>query len=444
MLNSNRGAYQPLIPDLREAGYAILNIDMRGHGASGGDRVWDSTIADMQGWVDWLAAEGRLSEPGLAIIGGSIGANVALISCADTETCRGAIALSPGLDYRGVKPESALVDGLADRSALLVAAQNDASSSTAIRQMFLNAKGDVTARLYPGRAHGTRLFDSEYRQRKRLDPRLARGDLRAGPTNSSRRCAHNHQNPHRNDESPFSNALGKGRGWGRLTVANHRRKGSHMNFDLASVDYVLETTRSVRQRLDLTRPVERGAIERCLEIAIQAPTGSNQQGWKWLVLTDAEKKAQIGEYYKQSWYEYAAVASRSDVQSLEPSAQMKRVINSARYLADHMGEAPMMIFPCIHGRARDASPAVNAGLYGSIIPRRLVADAGAAGPWHWRRLDDAASQLRERMQRDPRHSRRCDDRRPAAHRLFQRRDLPKSRPRPGQQTHLLGILGRLS
>ena len=78
------------------------------------------------------------------------------------EICRGAIALSPGLDYRGVKPESALVDGLADRAALLVAAQNDASSSTAIRQMFLKAKGEVSARLYRGRAHGTRLFDSDY------------------------------------------------------------------------------------------------------------------------------------------------------------------------------------------------------------------------------------------------------------------------------------------
>ena len=168
MLNSNRAAWEPLIPALREAGYAVLNIDMRGHGDSGGTRVWDSTIADMQGWVDWLAAEGQSGEAGLAIIGGSIGANVAIISCAETETCHGAVALSPGLDYRGVKPESALVDGLADRSALLVAAQNDASSSIAIRQMFLNAKGDVTARLYPGRAHGTRLFDSEYDSVSRL------------------------------------------------------------------------------------------------------------------------------------------------------------------------------------------------------------------------------------------------------------------------------------
>lgn len=141
-----------------------------------------------------------------------------------------------------------------------------------------------------------------------------------------------------------------------------------MNFDLASVDYILETTRSVRKRLDLTRPVPRDVVERCLDIAIQAPTGSNQQGWKWLIVTDADKKAQIGEYYKRSWYEYAAVATRSDVQSVEPSAQMQRVISSARYLADHMSEVPLMIFPCVRGRARDASPAANAGLYGSIIP----------------------------------------------------------------------------
>lgn len=140
-----------------------------------------------------------------------------------------------------------------------------------------------------------------------------------------------------------------------------------MNFDLASVDYILETTRSVRKRLDLTRPVDRATVERCLEIAIQAPTGSNRQGWRWLIVTDADKKAKIGQYYKDSWYAYAGVATRSEP-GQEPSAQMQRVIGSARYLADHMHEVPMMIFPCIQGRAPDASPAANAGLYGSIIP----------------------------------------------------------------------------
>lgn len=163
MLNSNRAAWDPLIPDLSAAGYAVLNIDMRGHGDSGGAQDWEAIIHDAAvGWRDWLADNAHIGDGGLAIMGGSIGANVALISCAQLEICRGAIALSPGLDYRGVKPEAALVDGLADRAALLVAAQNDKSSSSAVRQMFLNTKGQVTARMYRGRAHGTRLFDSAY------------------------------------------------------------------------------------------------------------------------------------------------------------------------------------------------------------------------------------------------------------------------------------------
>ena len=109
MLNSKRSAYDPLIPDLHAAGYALLNIDMRGHGESGGTRDWDAAIDDVvTGWTSWLEEVAHIGEDGLAIIGGSIGANVALISCAEIETCHGAIALSPGLDYRGVKPESAL------------------------------------------------------------------------------------------------------------------------------------------------------------------------------------------------------------------------------------------------------------------------------------------------------------------------------------------------
>ena len=79
MLNSNRSAYDPLVPDLRDAGYAILNIDLRGHGASGGSRDWDLAINDVAlGWTGWLAENNHLSDSGLAIIGGSIGANVAL------------------------------------------------------------------------------------------------------------------------------------------------------------------------------------------------------------------------------------------------------------------------------------------------------------------------------------------------------------------------------
>ncbi len=162
MLNSNRAAYEPIIPDLHAAGYALLNVDMRGHGDSGGAQDWGLAIQDVADWIDWLDAQGDIGEGGLVIMGASIGSNVALISCAASELCRGAIALSPGLDYRGVEPEGALVDGLAQRAALLVAAHQDHYSADTVRQLFGKAKGAVTARLYAGRAHGTRLFDSDY------------------------------------------------------------------------------------------------------------------------------------------------------------------------------------------------------------------------------------------------------------------------------------------
>lgn len=140
-----------------------------------------------------------------------------------------------------------------------------------------------------------------------------------------------------------------------------------MEYDLASVDYILQTTRSVRKRLDLTRAVEMDTVIECIDIALQAPTGSNTQSWKWLIVTDADKKAKIGAYYRQSFEAYSKRRGASGPGNQDVD-QMRKVVSSASYLSDHMGDVPMMIFPCIHGRASDASPASNAGLYGSIIP----------------------------------------------------------------------------
>ena len=139
--------------------------------------------------------------------------------------------------------------------------------------------------------------------------------------------------------------------------------------NLAVLDHLLTTTRSVRKRLDLDRPVEREVIEHCLEIAGQAPTGSNRQGWHFVVVTDREKKLRIAEFYRQAWYGYNAtrqVATGPDLTAAEK--QMQRVISSAQYLADNMQSVPVLIIPCIEGRPEDAAPASQAGLYGSILP----------------------------------------------------------------------------
>ncbi len=139
--------------------------------------------------------------------------------------------------------------------------------------------------------------------------------------------------------------------------------------NLAVVDHLLTTTRSVRKRLDLKRPVEREVIEACLEIASQAPSGSNRQGWHFVVVTDAEKKLFIAERYRKAWYGYNAtrnVGGGPDLTAAEK--QMLRVISSAQYLADNMQDVPVLVIPCIEGRPEDAAPASQAGVYGSILP----------------------------------------------------------------------------
>lgn len=141
--------------------------------------------------------------------------------------------------------------------------------------------------------------------------------------------------------------------------------------DLKSVDKLLTTTRAVRKRLDFDRPVADELIKECLEIAIQAPTGSNAQGWQFLVITDPAKKQQIGELYRKSFYIYAAASAEQPARrgsGEEHLAQMARVASSASYLADNMGRAPVLLIPCISGRVENAGPMAQAGLYGSILP----------------------------------------------------------------------------
>lgn len=139
--------------------------------------------------------------------------------------------------------------------------------------------------------------------------------------------------------------------------------------DLATVDELLTTTRSVRKRLDLTRPVEREVIERALEIAVQAPTGSNAQGWHFVVVTDADKRRVIGELYQKSFRDYEKRMAAQTIAADDPrAAQMPRVYSSASYLADHLFEVPVHVIPCVEGRVESGPPLFQASLYGSIIP----------------------------------------------------------------------------
>ncbi|MFN8439763.1 MAG: nitroreductase family protein [Caldilineaceae bacterium] len=140
---------------------------------------------------------------------------------------------------------------------------------------------------------------------------------------------------------------------------------------LEITDHLLTTTRSVRKRLDFSRPVEPEIIQRCIEIAIQAPSGSNRQGWHFMIVSDAAKKKAIGDLYLKSFLDYARQSARAaaDTREHAPTADtQKKVAESAMYLARHMHEAPLLVIPCIEGRTDKLSSPMAAGLYGSILP----------------------------------------------------------------------------
>lgn len=141
--------------------------------------------------------------------------------------------------------------------------------------------------------------------------------------------------------------------------------------DLATVDHLLTTTRSVRKRLDFSRPVEAAVIERCIAIALQAPTGSNQQGWHFVVVTDATTRKGLADLYRKAFdlYANAPESMRPTIREDDPRfAQTQRIIDSASYLARRLHEAPVMVIPCVEGRVENAGVLAQASIYGSILP----------------------------------------------------------------------------
>jgi nitroreductase len=138
--------------------------------------------------------------------------------------------------------------------------------------------------------------------------------------------------------------------------------------DLATVDHLLTTTRSVRKRLDLVRPVEPEVIEKCIELAFQAPTGGNRQNWFFLVLTDPERKKAIADLYRKGFESYLR-RPRPEYAANDPRAkQMPRVVESAMYLHKHMHEVPALVIAGIDGRVENTGVFEQASTYGSILP----------------------------------------------------------------------------
>jgi nitroreductase len=141
--------------------------------------------------------------------------------------------------------------------------------------------------------------------------------------------------------------------------------------DTTAIDHLLRTTRTVRKRLDITRPVPLDVIAECLEIALQAPTAGHSEGWHFVVVTEPALRAGIADIYRRARAAYhrrppsflaRVYAARPD----DPRRARMRV--SGDHLAAHLQDVPVHVLACIEGRAEDEGIFAQASLYGSILP----------------------------------------------------------------------------
>ncbi|MFG1792405.1 nitroreductase family protein [Nocardia sp. NPDC049149] len=124
---------------------------------------------------------------------------------------------------------------------------------------------------------------------------------------------------------------------------------------------LLSTTRAIRRRLDLSRPVERQDLLECLDIAIQAPSGSNRQPWRFVIVQDGATKQQIAEYYRKGF--------AANLSGRTPRPDQLRDLDSGQYLAEHLAEVPALVLVCSLGRLPEPVSALRlASFYGSIFP----------------------------------------------------------------------------
>jgi nitroreductase len=139
-----------------------------------------------------------------------------------------------------------------------------------------------------------------------------------------------------------------------------------------SADEVLTTTRAVRKRLDFERPVPMSVLRECLDVAVQAPSGSNSQGWHFMLVTDDAKKSAIADYYRKAFVAYQESPNRPSRNFSEPAAAAahERILDSAHYLVENLARVPVLMIPCCTGRpdARGVNLMGMASIFGSILP----------------------------------------------------------------------------
>ena len=139
------------------------------------------------------------------------------------------------------------------------------------------------------------------------------------------------------------------------------------SFDLNEIDRLLNTTRAVRRRLDFARPVASELVLDCLRLAMQAPNASNHQDWRWVVVTDADLRRAVGEEYRRLVVPPVEAQRQAAVDHGDDGEV--RILDATLYLAERMGEVPVMVIPCLRFQPGPAIPFVwTASMMASIYP----------------------------------------------------------------------------
>ena len=138
-----------------------------------------------------------------------------------------------------------------------------------------------------------------------------------------------------------------------------------MTLDLTT-DELLSTTRSVRLRLDFDTPVQREVLSECLTLALQAPSASGTEGWRWVFVDDLQKKRALADIYRAN----LAGAGRGSAgrEPSDQSTQRARMAASGAHLAAHLQDAPFLLIPCLQGRVDHSSSAKSATFWASVMP----------------------------------------------------------------------------
>jgi nitroreductase len=137
-------------------------------------------------------------------------------------------------------------------------------------------------------------------------------------------------------------------------------------------DELLTTTRAVRRRLDMSRPVPDDLVRECVEIAMQSPSGSNHMSMEFVVVRDPEKRRALGDLYRQSYEVYRSLPGvyirTIDKGDAVSNAQQQRSADSADFLGEHMGDAPVLVVACTRGRTDGMPAMVTSSRMGNVLP----------------------------------------------------------------------------